>query len=77
MALSPTTLSTAIKTAMEQVSVVALTGADSDTLQQEYADAIAAAVYAWILTATVTVAPGQVVQTVPLQHCGNSRSGRR
>lgn len=70
MALSQTLLSTAIKTALEQVQVEAATGANVDDIQQAYADAIAEAVYTWILTATITVAPGQVVQTVPATGTG-------
>lgn len=70
MALSQTLLSIAIKTALEQVQVEAATGANSDDIQQAYADAISQAVYTWILTATVTVLPGQVVQTVPATGTG-------
>lgn len=70
MALTTVSLSSLIQTALAEVQVKAALGIDSTQVQKEFADAISQAVYTWILTATVTVLPGQVVQTVPATGTG-------
>lgn len=70
MALTTVSLSSLIQTALAEVQVKAALGIDSTQVQKEFADAIALAVYTWILTATVTIPPGIVVQTVPATGTG-------
>jgi len=74
MALTTVSLSSLIQTALAEVQVKAALGIDSTQVQKEFADAIALAVYTWILTATITVPAGIPVQTVPATGTGASVS---